>query len=136
MKCQHCLVQEANFHYKSNINGEITEQHLCADCAQTKEGHFFASALAGQMESFFGGDMLLRGRQSFAPQLAVRQVYAPRRQEPKLREATIPYEVDDVLKQRRQLNVLRQEMQAAIETENFERATELRDEIGRLEQEM
>ena len=46
----------------------------------------------------------------------------------------IPTEADATLKQRRALNALRQEMQAAVEGEDFERAAELRDEIDRLEQ--
>ena len=45
----------------------------------------------------------------------------------------VPLEADDTLKQRRELNVLRQQMQAAIEAEEFERAAELRDEIDRKE---
>ena len=34
MKCEHCGKNEATFYYKSNINGEVTEQHLCSDCAK------------------------------------------------------------------------------------------------------
>ena len=33
MKCERCGKNEATFYFKSNINGKITEQHLCADCA-------------------------------------------------------------------------------------------------------
>lgn len=32
------MKKEANFHYKSNENGHVTEKHLCKDCAQ-KEGY-------------------------------------------------------------------------------------------------
>ena len=34
MKCEHCGKNEATFYYKSNINGKVTEHHLCADCAK------------------------------------------------------------------------------------------------------
>ena len=32
MKCEHCGKNEATFYYKSNINGNVTEHHLCGDC--------------------------------------------------------------------------------------------------------
>ena len=34
MKCEHCGKNEATFYYKSNINGNVTEHHLCSDCAR------------------------------------------------------------------------------------------------------
>ena len=33
MKCEHCGNEEVSFHYTSNINGNITEKHLCSQCA-------------------------------------------------------------------------------------------------------
>ena len=33
MKCEKCGKSEVNFHYSSNVNGNITETHLCAQCA-------------------------------------------------------------------------------------------------------
>ena len=33
MKCDRCGKNEATFYYKSNINGRVTETHLCPDCA-------------------------------------------------------------------------------------------------------
>lgn len=33
MLCQNCGKHEAVFHYTSNINGNVTEQHLCSECA-------------------------------------------------------------------------------------------------------
>ena len=45
----------------------------------------------------------------------------------------IPAEADDILKERRARNALRQELQTAVEREDFERAAELRDEIDRRE---
>ena len=33
MKCDRCGKNEATFHYKTNINGRVTEAHLCPDCA-------------------------------------------------------------------------------------------------------
>lgn len=33
MLCEACKKNEAVFHYKANHNGEVTEKHLCAECA-------------------------------------------------------------------------------------------------------
>ena len=38
MKCQECGKNEVNFHYSSNVNGSVTETHLCSDCA-AKSGY-------------------------------------------------------------------------------------------------
>lgn len=34
MKCEHCGKNEATFYYRSNINGNVTEVHLCPACAE------------------------------------------------------------------------------------------------------
>lgn len=34
MKCEHCNKNEATTHIKKNINGEVTEMHLCSECAK------------------------------------------------------------------------------------------------------
>ena len=139
MKCQHCGVYEATFHYRSNINGQIAEQHLCVACAQSTEGGLFAGVATNPMELFFGGGMF-GGRMGSLPQAQTRPAFAPTPapQAPAMEpgEGSIPAEADDALRQRRQLNQMRQEMQSAVEADQFERATELRDEIHRLEQGM
>ncbi|MCL2819517.1 MAG: UvrB/UvrC motif-containing protein [Oscillospiraceae bacterium] len=33
MKCQKCGKNEVNFHYSQNVNGCVTETHLCSACA-------------------------------------------------------------------------------------------------------
>ena len=38
MKCQECGKNEVNFHFLSNVNGCVTETHLCSDCA-AKSGY-------------------------------------------------------------------------------------------------
>jgi len=38
MKCQECGKNEVSFHYSSNVNGSVTETHLCSDCA-AKSGY-------------------------------------------------------------------------------------------------
>ncbi|MCL2563426.1 MAG: UvrB/UvrC motif-containing protein [Oscillospiraceae bacterium] len=133
MTCQYCLAKEATIHYRSNINGQISEQHLCAACAQDIEGGLFAHALAGPMEMLLGGGF-------FAPSRGAGRPLCDPCNTPPLVGDTCPsvpaFEADDTLKQRRTINALRQEMQTAIEAEQFERAAEIRDEIHRLESEM
>ena len=34
MKCEHCGKNEVTFVYQSNINGKVTEKHLCGECAE------------------------------------------------------------------------------------------------------
>ena len=144
MKCQHCLLREANFHSRSNINGQITERHLCAECAGALEGGFFAGALTGPMEALFQASPL-RSPLFGGGLMGAHTPFAPLRRGPELlleripletpgpQRALVPTEADESLKQRRALNVLRQEMERAVEAEDFERAAQLRDEISRLE---
>ena len=43
MRCEHCNQNEATTYIKQNINGKVTEMHLCRDCAE-KLGVFGAHA--------------------------------------------------------------------------------------------
>lgn len=53
MLCQSCGKKEATFHYTSNDNGNITETHLCHDCAQ-KNGYIDESFAGLQNFNPFG----------------------------------------------------------------------------------
>src|SRR5574344_1433969 len=59
MKCQKCGNNNATFHYKANINGQTTEQHLCAQCAEkagfTDERMFGADMFDSMFNNFFNG---------------------------------------------------------------------------------
>jgi len=37
MKCDKCKKNEANFHKVSNINGKVSEIHLCSECAKSSK---------------------------------------------------------------------------------------------------
>lgn len=136
MKCQHCLMREATFHYQSNINGQVSEQHLCAACAQQVHGPTFAAVGAGSMDLFqnlfrtpFFGHTMLGGPASRQPSSP--EADLPVMPEPQ--EGSIPQEADGVLKQRRARNQLQAELETAIVAEDYEKAAGLRDEIYRLE---
>ena len=136
MKCQHCGNHEANYHYRSNINGSVTDLHLCQACAREIGGAFAGAGLRQSMEAVFGGHFFSRPLGASAPALVMgARTQAPPATLPEPGEANIPTEADEALKRRREMNQLRGEMEAAIKADNFERAAELRDEMYRLEKE-
>lgn len=56
MKCQHCNNREATTYFKQNINGKVTEMHLCEDCAKElgvmdsfRPESFFADSFLGNL---------------------------------------------------------------------------------------
>jgi len=145
MNCQQCGVQGASFHYQVNINGQVHELDLCADCAAELQGAVRSggtSRLGGLSDLFsgslFGGSLLeqafLGNRPGVNQARESTRLHATPHVVPEPSEAKIPLEADMSLKERRQLNALRAELRSVIEAENFERAAELRDEIHRLEQ--
>jgi len=70
MKCQNCGKSEVNFHCSTNINGYITETHLCAECAE-KEGYdfgrMFDENLAGSRNSFGSFFPIFGGQPGYSP---------------------------------------------------------------------
>lgn len=156
MKCENCGKNEVTFMYQSNINGKVTEKHLCSECAE-KLGYTQKLAARSQrmMQGFgnlFGGSLF---DDFFAPvpSLMGRMLEDPFddffTDMPALSAAPAQQEVqtsqkqDDLVGQedqnwfsyQRKLNALRMEMKKAVHQENFERAAELRDEIRKLEAE-
>jgi len=59
MKCQKCEKNEVNFHYSSNVNGYVTETHLCSGCA-TESGYDIDKMF--DFENIFGGMLPMRRR--------------------------------------------------------------------------
>jgi len=150
MKCQKCGKSEVNFHYTSNVNGCVTETHLCSDCAiesgydiekmfDLNPGNIFDSMLP--MSSNISGFIPLA-----IPMLNSNTMFPftrmPRRGmieqgdsctcgtcgQNVLKNTNI--EVDETMKQRRELNA---QMHTAVANEEFEKAAELRDKIKALE---
>jgi protein arginine kinase activator len=156
MKCEKCS-NEAVLHYQSNINGEKTEYHLCADCAK-KEGFgeileirphpmygslfrepfgaltesFFRDPIFSLADSFFGGGL-------FAPVLPVPEVRVAvgEAEKPAESEAkhtdNIPEDAGREIRSRREIHALKHQLRAAVIDEEFEKAAELRDKIRELE---
>ena len=143
MKCQHCGMNDATFYYRSNVNGRVTEQHLCADCA-AKLGYSDSLRPAG----FFDDDFFTRPFRMFEPLLGglgsrlltefpepvdvTEQARTAVAEQEKPNPGLVDGAEQERLQKERQRNALRNQMQTAIETENFEEAARLRDELKKL----
>ena len=53
MRCDRCGKNEATFYYKSNINGKVTQVHLCHQCAE-ELGYTDSFRSAGMTGGLFG----------------------------------------------------------------------------------
>ncbi len=149
MKCQNCGMNDATFYYRSNVNGRVTEQHLCSQCAAKlgfrenlrpagfPGGDFFADddfftrpfRLFEPLLGGLGGRLLTE----FPAPVDVTQEARAAAAEP---EKPGPGLVDGVERERlqkeRQRNALQAQLKAAVETENYEEAARLRDELKKL----
>jgi len=147
MKCQKCEKNEVNFHYSSNINGCVTETHLCSECAAElgydieqmfNIGDVFEGIrpMRGNLSGFIPMAIPMLGANSLFPFTRI-----PRRGMigqgdvctcgcGQKENRTSNVEVDEIMSKRRQLNA---EMREAVEKEEFEKAAELRDKIKALE---
>lgn len=140
MKCEHCGQKEATFYYKSSINGQVTQVHLCPDCA-AELGYTdkLYQSFRPMRRSFFDPFSLL---EDFG-MLSSRMTEFPAPLEEAVRTAAAAEEApahvglvgqaeQEQLRKERQRNALQTQMKAAIESENFEEAARLRDELKKL----
>lgn len=154
MMCEKCGKYEATCHYSSNINGKITESHLCPECAgQADWGHGFFDETERMLGDMLGGFGDFFGRPRFAPTFGFGSMFpslfAPRgalglKERPaqvteKPAEAApqaanaAPAQADPEIAKQREINELREQMKAAAEAEEFEKAAEIRDKLRELE---
>lgn len=157
MKCTNCGKNDVNFYYESNVNGHITRQQLCSECAQ-KLG-FGTDTLWGETQSMFDNmlgefaDLFGTRRRLFPfggmslptmlmPRLAMPETQTEQHEcscggchtaeQATPAEQTSP-DADGEMNARRQINMLRAQMYEAVKAEEFEKAAELRDKIRELE---
>jgi len=153
MKCEHCGKNEVTFVYQSNINGEVTEKHLCSECAkELGYAKKFADQRDRMMQGFFGRSLLddfftpvpsLLGRMNrmledpfddFFADMPVLGAPAQKEVQPQQKQEDLANaEEQSRFALMRQKNALRMEMKRAVREENFERAAELRDQLRELE---
>jgi len=161
MVCNICGKSQATVHLTEIIDEQITELHLCEECAQKK---------GAQMESHFGLSDLLAGLADLGTQ------FNKAKTEPKLKcpkcgltyedfkkvgrlgcgecynafkEALVPLlkrihgstqhcgkspkKIAKAVKARNDLDVLKEKLQKAVQKEDFEEAAKLRDKIKEIE---
>ncbi len=141
MKCERCGRKEATFYYQSNINGRVTQVHLCPDCAaELGYADRLYQSFRPSRRSFFDPFSLL---EDFG-MLSNRMTEFPAPLEEAARAAAGIEEAPDApaglvgrdeqvrLQKERQRNALQAQLQAAIDSENYEEAARLRDELKKL----
>lgn len=152
MKCEKCGKNEVNYYYSSNINGKVTEKHLCSECAKEFEKgreYMNTNDMFAEMENMFSGifgrDRFLSSWDDFGfrmptmllPRINImlggHPVGEERAPEAPAEIRQAEQEVDPEMNKRRQLNELRSQMETAAKEENYEKAIELREKIKALE---
>ena len=149
MKCENCGKEEVNFHFTANINGNITEKYLCADCAG-KLGYTQRPAVRPESSfedifmDLFGAKPNRRAIGGYGIMLPTFIIPAmgvlmpaedydeTEEAEPETPMETKP-EIDTVMQKRREVNILHEKMKKAAEAEDYEMAATLRDSIKKLE---
>ncbi len=157
MKCDKCG-KNASFYFSSNVNGQRTERHLCADCARA-EG--FGNALdydpmggmRNMFDSFFedfggffgGGRSLMPSFDLFGSPMRSMMtrslprvnivVGSPEQAADTAQSAggVIPDADAAEIRARREKAALRHQLDEAVKAEDFERAASLRDQLRALE---
>jgi len=174
MLCQNCSKAQATTHIKRIINGETTEQHLCASCAKRLglDGFFddFSLSIPNIFAGFFGDTApMLAGRQSercsacgssfeeivrtgmvgcadcyqtFYDRLlpSIQRIHGRARHAGKTPPQTVLKEQAQAEQPKQptredRIAALEQQMQQAVESQNFEQAAVLRDNIKALREE-
>ncbi len=146
MKCQNCGKYEATCHYTSNINGKISEQHLCSECAAGAGwGETMFVDADRIFNNVFGGFGSFFGTPRYAiptwglgfrmPALLISRAAAETedRAEPTIPQAEKTTQPDPEMMKRREINALREQMRISSEAEDFEKAAEIRDKLRGLE---
>ena len=146
MRCDRCGKNEATFYYKSNINGKVTQVHLCPQCAEELGytdsfrsagmtgglfGDFFSRPF-GMLEPFFSG----LGSRMLTEFPAPVDVLGQARESTPAQEDTgdlLPRDEQDALTRQRKRNALQTQLNLAVQEERFEEAAKLRDELKALE---
>lgn len=146
MRCDRCGKNEATFYYKSNINGKVTQVHLCPQCAEELGytdsfrsagmtgglfGDFFSRPF-GMLEPFFSG----LGSRMLTEFPEPVDVLGQARESTPAQEDTgdlLPRDEQDALTRQRKCNALQTQLNLAVQEERFEEAAKLRDELKALE---
>lgn len=175
MLCQNCSKAQATTHIKRIINGEATEQHLCAACAKKLGFDSFFDDFSLSIPNFFSGFFsdavpALAGRrqercetcgssfdeivrtgmvgcadcyETFYDKLlpSIQRIHGRARHAGKTPPQVVAAEQTAAPKEtaaptrEQQIEALQKQMQQAIDSQNFEQAAVLRDNIKALREE-
>ncbi|NLO47965.1 MAG: hypothetical protein GX111_06565 [Clostridiales bacterium] len=161
MLCQNCGNNEAEYHYKTNINGEVRQLHLCKECAAKLSG---GSPLKLPQVNFFNAfftDLLGASRRNPSDSrqcplcgatersiLSTGKVgcfqcydtfcdmltpFIKKIHGNAIHQGKAPSSAGPEIKRLREIESLKRELDSAVKTEDFERAVILRDKIRELE---
>ena len=157
MICDNCGKEPATVHYKEMRGDETTEYHLCEKCAIEKgiqikpeKKPFTVSNILAGMADEVGSDMetckgcgLTYREFKESGRLGCSQCYESFKEQlrPLLRRihgsnvhmGKSPSSRQGVFEKKKEIEKLKEELSAAIDREEFERAAELRDKLKELE---
>lgn len=165
MMCQDCGKNAATMHFTKIVNGDVTELHLCEECAKKyKEFDFdtsfsFHKFLTGLIDNIQGGPVKVDSKDlkcdvcnmSYNEFKQVGKFGCPHCYEsfkskliPLLKEVhgnsehvgKIPKRAGGLIGVKREINKLKDDLDKLVECEKFEEAAVVRDKIKALQSEM
>lgn len=161
MICQICNQNEATIHFTTIMNGETEEKHICESCANIKNDYgfdlpfslnkLFTSLLGSFHEEDYGNEkdeLICEGCGLTYSQLmeigkfGCSECYDVFEKDIRellkgihghsIHKGKIPSRIGSETLQKREVESLREELNAAISKEEFEEAARLRDEINKI----
>lgn len=169
MLCEKCKKNQAVTHIRQNINGNLTEMHLCQECAAEISGKFeneygklfsdFGFGIDSMLTSIFGQDFLSENLLSDhtdrcemcgssldeirkSGNVGCKQCYEHFGKElmpliqrihgKTVHNGKIPQSAGKEITTKAKITELEKELQALIDSQEFEKAAEIRDKINSL----
>ena len=156
MKCQKCQKNEATVHYTKQINGTVTQTHLCADCAREQGYEPGFDPLGAMLSDFFRPLRTVSGGKACpvcgATQRSIAdsgkagcarcydtfgelfRPYIHRIHGSAAHTGKLPAAAGRELRHRREKERLQRELREAVEQQRYEDAARFRDELKALEE--
>lgn len=151
MKCDNCKKNEASFHSITNINGKITEKHLCLDCAKQDSNFidkkenifndfisdfktslsFFSPVSSFNFDDFFEDDFFNFPKTNMLNSREIENNKSKQTEIEKIRQNELSKQAE----KQRELNKLDLQLKKAVVEERYEDAIVLRDKIKALKNE-
>ncbi len=133
MLCMKCGKNEANYHIKTVVNGQLSEAHLCHECAAANGvGNMLGMnmGIGNIFEGFFEGNPFFGSVSGMKPGYGGNLTA---NMQPAMKIGFQPNEVDMIpVREETPLEEKRRLLDEAISKENYEQAAVLRDEIKAL----